>query len=335
MKEYFTIVAVSDLLQVRRDLAVQELGCRAYATYQEMIESEQLDLVVNASISNLHFPITLELLNKGLNVLCEKPFAKTPEEVDQLIEASIATGKILTIFQQSRYAPAFEKIKDVLDSGLLGRIVQIDFTANSFARRWDWQTLQSNNGGNLLNTGPHAVDQALQLFGTELAPQITCIMDCANTFGDAEDYVKLIMRGQGRPTIDIEISSCAAYTNDAFVIQGTKGGLRGSSAKLEWTYYKPEEAPEQVLNKEPLFTEDGKPAYCGEQLTWYKDQWELKLPDNYSLFNYMTEKLYLKLYDTLVTGAPLEITPQQVRLQMAVMEECRRQNPHVYVPMHP
>jgi scyllo-inositol 2-dehydrogenase (NADP+) len=44
----------------------------------------------------------------------------------------------------------------------------------------------------------------------------------------------------------------------------------------------------------------------------------------------MTAKLYEMLYRTLVEGAPLEITAQQVWQQMAVMEECRRQNPHIY-----
>lgn len=327
---YYRIAAVADSLKDRQARAKQEFGCNSYETWQEMVASEQLDLVVNASPSHLHFPISLELLNRGFNVLCEKPLAKTPEEVGQLIASSEKMGKILAVFQQSRYMPAFTQMRKVIESGVLGRIIQVDFASNNFARRWDWQTLQSNNGGNLMNTGPHPLDQALQLFGTDIMPQITCIMDRVNTFGDAEDYVKLIMRGPGRPTIDLEISSCSAYSRDQFIIQGTLGGLYGNTQKLEWKYFKPEEAPEQQLNREPLFDKNGNPAYCRETLTWHTRNWEMKLPEGRTLFESMTEQLYLMLYRTIVDGAKLEVTPHQVRQQIAVMEECRRQNPHIY-----
>ncbi|MGF9911143.1 Gfo/Idh/MocA family oxidoreductase [Paenibacillus ehimensis] len=330
MNERYRIAAVADGLEERRRRAEQEYGCRAYATYQEMAEAEKLDLVVNASPSDLHFPITLDLLNRGLNVLCEKPLAKTPEEVDRLIEASERSGAVLAVFQQSRYMPAFVKLRQIIESGVLGRIVQIDLTNNHFGRRWDWQSLQENNGGNLLNTGPHPVDQALQLFGGDQLPQVVCVMDRANTFGDAEDYVKLLLRGPGRPTVDIEISSCSAYAREKFIVQGTCGGLRGNNGYLEWKYFKPEEAPEQRLIREPLFDANGEPAYCTEQLRWYEERWELALPEGKNEFGYMTEQLYEMLYRTLGEGAPLEITPHQVRLQMAVMEECRRQNPLIY-----
>lgn len=330
LPDKYVIKAVADGLEDRRLRAEKEYGCKAYATYEEMVANEELDLVVNASPSDLHFPITLDLLNKGFNVLCEKPLAKTAAEVDELITASKRSGKLLAVFQQSRYMPAFVKMREIIDSGVLGRIVQVDFTNNNFARRWDWQTLQANNGGNLLNTGPHPVDQALQLFGTDIMPQITCIMDRANTFGDAEDYVKIIMRGPGRPTIDLEISSCSVYPRAQFTVQGTNGGLTGNTQKLQWKYFKPEEAPKQELTRTPLFNANGDPAYCSETLKWYEGSWEFVPQDGFNQFEQNTKSLYEMLYRTMTTGAPLEITPEQVRQQMAVMEECRRQNPHIY-----
>lgn len=330
LADKYKIAAIADGMEERRVRAEQEYGCKAYATYEEMVANEDLDLVVNASPSDLHFPISLDLLNKGVNVLCEKPLAKSPGEVDQLIAAAEKNGKILAVFQQSRYMPAFVKIREIIESGVLGRVVQVDFTNNGFARRWDWQTLQANNGGNLLNTGPHPVDQALQLFGTDIMPQITCIMDRANTFGDAEDYVKIIMRGQGRPTIDLEISSCSNYPRPQFTVQGTNGGLTGNTQKLQWKYFKPEEAPAQELTRTPLFNANGEPAYCSEKLTWYEDSWQFEASNGLSMFDQNTASVYNMLHNTITTGAPLEITPQQVRQQMAVMEECRRQNPQIY-----
>lgn len=333
MPETYKITAVADSMPERQRLAEKEYGCNAYSTWEEMVEAEQdLDLVVNASPSHLHFPISLELLNRGFNVLCEKPLARLPEEVDQLIAASKQSGKILAVFQQSRYQPAFVQMRKVIESGVLGRIIQVDISFNNFARRWDWQTLISNHGGNLMNTGPHPLDQALQLFGTDALPDITCIMDRANTFGDAEDYVKLLMRGEGRPTIDLEISSSCAYPHEMYNIQGTNGGLKGTASELQWKYFKPEEAPEQKLTKEPMFNEDGTPTYCRETLTWHEDEWKLSLPEGVTPFIHMSGTLYSMLHDTITKGKELEITPQQVRQQMWVMEECRKQNPHIYKP---
>ncbi|MFC5704042.1 Gfo/Idh/MocA family protein [Cohnella faecalis] len=328
--EKYRIAAVADSIPERQELAKSEYGCSAYGTWEEMTEREELDLVVNASPSDRHFGISLELLNRGFNVLCEKPLAKTVEEVDRLIEASERTGKLLAVFQNSRYAPAFVQLRKVIDSGVLGRIVQIDLCINGFARRWDWQTLQENNGGNLLNTGPHPVDQALQLFGTDISPEVVCVMDRANTFGDAEDYVKLLLKGEGRPTIDIEISSCSVYSAAPFVVQGTNGGLCGDGERLEWKYFKPEEAPEQQLTRGPLLNANGLPAYCSETLVWHEESWELESTEGRTVFEGTTEQVYLMLYRTLVEGAPLEITPLQVRRQLEVMEACRKQNPHIY-----
>jgi predicted dehydrogenase len=59
---------------------------------------------------------------------------------------------------------------------VLGRIVQISIAFNGFSRRWDWQTTRRYMGGNLLNTGPHPVDQALVLFGKGM-PDVWCRMD--------------------------------------------------------------------------------------------------------------------------------------------------------------
>lgn len=69
---------------------------------------------------------------------------------------------------------------------------------------------------------------------------------------------------------------------------------------------------------------------CSETLTWHQDSWSLSIPGGKSQLDHMTRQVYLMLYRTIKDGAALEITPQQVRQQMMVMEECRRQNSHIY-----
>lgn len=268
--------------------------------------------------------MSLELLQAGFHVLCEKPLARKAEEVDRLIAAAKQAGKVLAVFQQARFNPVFLQLRKVIDSGLLGRIVQISLTASNFSRRWDWQTLKAYNGGNLLNTGAHYLDQMLQLIEAETTPNVVCHMDNANSFGDAEDYCKIILTGDGKPLVDIEISSCNVYPGPTYTIQGTNGGLKASLNAVEWKYFKPEEAPAHELETKPIRNVDGLPAYCKEELQWYEESWQLDAetanPSPHIAF-------YRSLHATMTEGMPLVVSPEQVRLQIAVMERCFRQNP--------
>jgi scyllo-inositol 2-dehydrogenase (NADP+) len=317
----YKVVAVADPVERQRADAVRELGVDGYANHSELLARDDLDLVVNAPPSNLRVPIALEAFKAGHNVLCEKPLARTVRDVDRMIRAAKRAGKLLAIYQQSRFAPYYQQVRKVIDSGVLGRIVMIKCAFNGFSRRWDWQTLQQNDGGNLLNTGPHPMDQVLQLFG-EGMPEVKCVMDRANTWGNAEDHVKVLLTGKNRPTIDLEISSCAAYSPYTYVVYGTRGGMIATQREASWRYFNPKKAPKQKLIRTPL---EGR-AYCREKLPWVEKTWTVPKRRAH-LFGTMAEQFYTHLYATMTEGAPLVITPQQVRQQIAVMEECHRQNP--------
>ncbi len=326
--ERYQIVAVVDPIPERQERARREYGCEAFGDYAELLGRNDLDLVVNAAPSKYHVPFSLALLEAGFNVLCEKPLASRAADVDRLIAASVKSGKVLAIFQQSRFGPYFRKVREVIESGVLGEIVQINMASNGFSRRYDWQTLTSEMGGNLLNTGPHPLDQALQLFGTDRMPDVRCWMRHTVSYGNADDHVLLILSGEGRPIIQLEISSCCKYPTHTFNVYGTRGGLKGDTKHIDWAYYDTSTAPHQRLITTPLEKPDGTPAYPRETLDRIEHSWEM--PEGEGLFDTMSEAFYSMLYRTLTEGAPLEVTPQQVRQQIAVIEECQRQNPGIW-----
>ncbi|MCL1793454.1 MAG: Gfo/Idh/MocA family oxidoreductase [Oscillospiraceae bacterium] len=336
MEDKYKIAAIVEPLEKRRDRAKKEYGCALYSDYTELFgKSSEIDLVVNAAPSHFHVPVTLDLLNHGFNVLCEKPLAKTAAEVDQMIDAAKKNNRLLAVFQQSRFLEAYKKIKQILDSGELGRIVQMSFRYNGFARRWDWQTLQEYNAGSLYNTGPHPVDQILWLLDYEGMPEVTCYMDRVNTFGDAEDYVKLLMKAPGKPVVDLEISSCDPYPKFTYSIQAQYGGLCGDTSHIDYKCYIKETAPAQKLTREPIEHSDGTPAYCNEKLEWAEKSWNINDSAENLGSSYVpgappadpAKNFYLMLYEHMENNAPLEVTPEQVRLQIAIMDECHRQNP--------
>jgi predicted dehydrogenase len=322
--EKFNIAYVVDAMPERRAKAEKEIGCPSLADYKELFGKTGIDFVLNASFSHQHAPITLNLLEQGFNVLCEKPLAQTAAWVDELIAAQKKTGKMLAIFQQSRFAPYFEQVKKVIASGALGRIVQISIQFSGYARRWDWQTLQEFGGGSLYNTGPHPVDQALNLLDYPANLTVFCKIDRVNTFGDAEDYVKLILTAPDKPLIDLEISSCNAYPSFTYNIQGSSGGLKGDMKEIKWRWFIPSESPRQELTREPLHDNDWNPIHCKEELAWREDLWN---GDETAVFTSATARLYDTVREHLINGKPLAVTPEQVRRQIWVMEETHRQNP--------
>jgi len=257
--ERFKVVAIVEPMDIRRARAADEFGCDVYSSYKEILCRDDIDLVVNATPSYLHFEITKNLLEHGFNVLCEKPFTPTLEMLDDLTETAKKCGRELMVFQQSRFAGYFEKVKDVIASGELGRICEVLIRFNGYARRWDWQCCLDFNGGSLANTGPHPLDQALNILDNyDEMPDVWCHMDSCNSFGDAEDFVKLLLRAPGKPLIDLEISSSDAYPPFTYKVQGTRGTLKGNMSKIDWKYFVEEEAPKQKLVREALTMGDEK-----------------------------------------------------------------------------
>jgi len=321
MPDKYKVVAVFDMLEERREMARQMLNCRTYYDYRLMLCECNPDIVINALPSHLHVPVSLELLTEGFNVICEKPLSQSLDEIDSLIECVGNTGSMLAVFHDLRLSPHFQQVKKVIQTGVLGRIVQVSMYADFFQRNWNWQVMRKFNGGRLMNAGSHMIDKVLQLTGLDFSPAITCILDRGASFGDAEDYVKLIFKAPGQPVFDLEMSACCTYPPFTYNIQGTCGGLTGSPNSLRWKYFRPSEAPQRTVSQMPVADKDGGPAYCHEELKWYEETWE----DKRSEFDVAPVEFFDSLYNTLENGAPLEVTLHQVRQQVVIMEECIRQ----------
>ncbi|MBT4138002.1 MAG: Gfo/Idh/MocA family oxidoreductase [Candidatus Latescibacteria bacterium] len=329
----FTIASVADQLPERREDAEVELKAeKVYSDWRPMLEEGGFDLFVNSLPSPLHVDASIAALNAGCHVICEKPNARTVADFDRITEAAEKNDRLFFPFQNNRLQPFFDKIQEVLASGVLGDIVHIRSAWSGFRRRWDWQTRQDLWGGSLLNTGPHAVDQALCLFGWENTPEVFCRMDCRNPFeGDAENHITMTLWDPERkaPQIDIDISSMYTYSDPfTYNISGTNGGLIGGPRELKWKYFDPDTAPKHDMW---LWSIDRK--YPREELKYTEESWTLGEPTSasvgYTLESMPSgpERFYNNVYDVLANGAERLIKPEQTRKQIAVMEEAHRQNP--------
>ncbi|MBR2461155.1 MAG: Gfo/Idh/MocA family oxidoreductase [Clostridia bacterium] len=322
--DFVDVVAIVEADEFRRNRAAEEFGCDVYVDYTELFARKDIDVVVNASYSQMHYPITKEFLLHGFNVLTEKPFGRTSYECAELIKIAKERGVTVAAFHQSLLSPIFLKIKEILASGILGKIIQIDLTYSGFARRWDWQTMQCCCAGSVYNTGPHPIGQALDLLGWDKDTRVVYSRyEKCFTSGDAEDYAKILLAAPGKPTVDIEINSADAFAANTFKICGTAGTLTATQSDYKIKYLDFEKLEPRPLIRESLSGKNGEPVYCSEKIDATVVEGSVKG----SSFDSAVFLFYKMLYGNVMEGKPLVITPEMACEVIRVIERCYADNP--------
>ena len=319
------VVAVVDKLADRREKAKQEFGCDCYETYQELFDRKDIDLVVNASFSQMHYAISRDLICHGFSVLSEKPFGATYLECMDLIACAKQHGVTVAAFHQSLYNPMFKKLKEIIAEGRLGNVYQFSMKYSGFARRWDWQTLQACCAGSVYNSGPHPIGQALDLLGWDENTEVAFSkLNTILTSGDAEDYGKIILTAPNKPIVDIEVNSSDAFAGDfTFKVFGSKGTLLCGSSDYKMKFINTDELEPRPVIREPLADANGKPIYCSEKLNMQEERGTV----TGSAFTTAVKEYYDMLYDTVINGAPLAIQAEHAAQVIRIIETCHAHNP--------
>ncbi len=315
----------------RAAAAKEHFGCETMTDYRELFaHKDELDFVTNASYSDLHYPITKDLLAHGLHVLCEKPLCKTPEMVQDLIDTAKAHNVIFTIFHQYKFNDYFIQMKRLRKEGVIGEVKLVRASQNHFARRYDWQTLLYRDAGSMRNNAAHSIEQIMDLAESDEVPQMTSHLAIWNSVGDAEDYMFCRMHYANGTIYEMEVNPSDAYKGDQplFKIYGTKGTMKVYNNKIIYKYYRDEEVPTPVLDHKSIHKEDGSPAYCNNALVWHEEEIALQA-DTGNAFSRCTNRFYHSWYETLVNGAELFMKPEHIKAQIAIFMEIERQNPLV------
>ena len=93
---------------------------RAHGSYEALLEDPEVDVIYNPLPNHLHAEWTIKALRAGKHVLCEKPLVLSLREVDDIAQAAKDTGKIVAEAFMYRHHPQTLKVKEIVDSGVLG-----------------------------------------------------------------------------------------------------------------------------------------------------------------------------------------------------------------------
>ena len=133
------LVAVADPEPEAVRRASHGRTARGYASAEEMLAAESLDLLSIVAPTSLHLPIALAALNAGTHVLVEKPIAASREEAEQMIAAAGRAGRMLTVGHIERFNPAILELRRRLAAGEGGKLYFFNLMpTNSAGSRWRW-----------------------------------------------------------------------------------------------------------------------------------------------------------------------------------------------------
>ncbi|MBQ2877012.1 MAG: Gfo/Idh/MocA family oxidoreductase [Clostridia bacterium] len=181
------LVALCDLNEERVKALAEQRGVPYFLNYKDIPEAVECDAVILNLPHGLHASASIYFLEAGLHVLVEKPMANTVEECDAMNEAAEKSGKKLAIAHVQRYMAVNRKIKEIIDSGELGRLCMYNEqrSINYFLpSRAPWFTSKKMAGGGIvMNYGAHAFDR---LCYTASCSPVEVIGACDNFINDRD-----------------------------------------------------------------------------------------------------------------------------------------------------
>ena len=155
------LIGVADVNETLATSAARSYGCAAYADYHDLLDDKP-DLLSVVVPTTLHKQVALDAIRKGTNVLVEKPIADTVGNADEMIKAARKKGVKLMVGHVERFNPAIIKLKELIDGGLLGKVVSIS------AKRVGPYSPRIRDVGIVLDLGTHDIDIMSYLYGEEI-----------------------------------------------------------------------------------------------------------------------------------------------------------------------
>jgi predicted dehydrogenase len=218
------IAAASDPDAERRALFSKRAGIPESAVfydYRDMLRSRVFDIVTIAVPTPLHSKVTIHAAESGAKVIiCEKPIAHTIPEAKRMIAACRKNGVHLIINHERRFDSRYRKVKELLDSGAIGRIVSIRGTipARGLSHVWD----ESLGGGPLLHDGTHLID-IISFYAGNIV-RVDGRIRKQNKHG-FEDYACAILETEQGILAFVEVGGSTAYFGFSVDIAGDTGRI--------------------------------------------------------------------------------------------------------------
>lgn len=317
------IAAVCDISSENIDTLLgkfnlKNYNIKKYDDYKKMLECEKPQLVAVATDSGKHARIALDCLNKGCNVIVEKPIAMSLEDADALIEAAKKNGVKLCACHQNRFNKSIQKIRGALESGRFGKLYH-----GAAHIRWNrgreyykqalWRGKWASDGGALMNQCIHNIDLMRWMMGDPV--EVMAYTDrLAHPFIEAEDLGLAIVKFKNGSYGLIEGTTNVFPKNleETLYIFGEKGTVKAGGKSVnnieEWSFADNTDVREDVIKQ---FSENPPNIYGFGHTPLYTDMIgaikENRAPYVSGEAGRAALELVLAIYKSAATGASVKL----------------------------
>jgi scyllo-inositol 2-dehydrogenase (NADP+) len=278
-----------------------------------LLENPDIELVVINTPNNTHFEFALKAIRNNKHVLVEKPFCVTASEAAQLFAEAKKYDKCVMPYQNRRYDSDFLSVKKVIESGKLGRLIEVRFRYDRYVYNLGANKIkEAANSGNgiMYNLASHVLDSAIALFGKPIEWNKSVGFFRPNTEVDDYGYIHLIFPNNLQ--VFLTVSLLVAAPQAAFVINGTKG-----------TYVKYRTDIQEAQLQQGMHPDDASfgledASKMGVLTTISEDR--LVHHENIASSKASYKHVFDDVYNTIRKGKPYPVSEVQIIQQLEILE---------------
>lgn len=206
---------------------------KIYRSLDELLADDDVRLVVVNTPNATHFDYTKRALLAGKDVIVEKPFTTTVEEAEELIKIANEQKRFLTVYHNRRYDSDFRTVREIVEKGLLGDIVEAEIHYDRFKEELSPKVHKEIPGpstGSLPDLGSHLIDAALQLFGRPEA--LFADIHIVRPISQVHDFFDIMLY---YPNLRVRVKSSYLVREPlpGFILHGSKGSFWKSRSDIQ------------------------------------------------------------------------------------------------------
>lgn len=254
----FDVAAGVDVNDAARERFEDETGRPTFDTFAEARANTEADAALVATPDEYHAPLSIEALEAGLDVMCEKPMAPTLDAAIEMHHAAKRNGRLLMIHHQVRWNPSYRRAHHLIREGAIGKVRHIELDLHVFSGACLKGYRSRLPQLMLQDLGIHHFDLMRFLIGEEcrsvyarswISPEDTVAVPATTN-----TYAILEMTGPVTASYRAQMRSITRLTGYAceFEMTGSKGVLTFREGKLSLQTYEAfaEKQPPQVIEVE-------------------------------------------------------------------------------------
>lgn len=315
----FELVAVCDNTPERLENLPAKWGSsyKKYSSLDELLTDDNVEMVNIVTRHLDHVPMGIKVLESGRIAVVEKPVACNMVEMKKLMDCGDAHPGKLYVRHNRRFEPEFNKVKELMNSGIIGDVQYIKLHRSvGYCRRNDWMTVPEFYGGLLSNWGPHIIDHALQLLDS---PVVDLWADVRHviSIGEGDDLFKIILKGANGRLADVEVTGANAMPGREVEIIGSRGTIVQEPGKKVHVRAVDPSIPFKKLEVH----RENPPFQYGnfdERLAFFEADYDPAFTSMADIWKYV--------YASVMEGAPYPIKKEEMMEIIRVTEEAFRKS---------